>query len=286
MNMMVENVKSNIPKLDIYARRTSGRRDKGKIASLHYHDELEFLMVHSGRFLCRVDGKDYIATDSDVIFINAGVPHETENLEDGTRVSLIQFRESRYLNTEIRKIIKYSVKFQNWEGEPVRIIRSRELFETLEALLLECEEKKNAYEIMARSLVLKIIGTLYRERILSDGEQVFASSAVQKILPALSTINEKYAENISLDDISALLGFDRSYFCRIFKSATGATFTEYLNFVRICKAEKLLSTTDSSILDISADVGFSSVSYFNKIFKKYKNCSPSFYRSAKYCKNM
>lgn len=286
MSMVVENVKSNIPKLDIFVRRASGRENKGKIASLHYHDELEFLMVHSGRFSCRVDGKDYIASESDVIFINAGVPHETEALEDRTRVSLIQFRESRYLDTEIRKIIKYSVKFQNWEGDGVRIIRSHELFETLDALLTECEEKKNAYEIMARSLVLKIIGTLYRTGILSNAEQVFASPTVQKILPALSAINERFAENICLDDISSLLGFDRSYFCRIFKSATGATFTEYLNFVRICKAEKLLSKTDESILDISADVGFSSVSYFNKIFKKYKNCSPSFYRSAKYCKNI
>ena len=83
-----------------------------------------------------------------------------------------------------------------------------------------------------------------------------------------------------------MMGFDRSYFCRIFKSAIGATFTEYLNFVRICKAEKKLATTSESILEISAEVGFSSVSYFNKIFKKYKNCSPSAYRSTAYCNNM
>ena len=284
--MKIENVMPNIPKLDICARRGSACRSAGKIADLHYHDELEFLPIYSGKFCCRVDGTDYIAKEGDIIFINAGVPHATSSLEDGTESGLLQFRESNYLNTEIRKIIKYSVKFQHCESAPVRIIRSRELFDTVNELLLECERKACAYEIMARSYILRILGFLYRENILSDGEQAYASSAVQKILPALKMINENFAEDICLEDISSLLGFDRSYFCRVFKAATGATFTEYLNFVRICKAEKLLSTTSESVLEISASVGFSSVSYFNKIFKKYKNCSPSTYRTAKYCKNI
>ena len=137
-----------------------------------------------------------------------------------------------------------------------------------------------------RANILKILGLLYREGILSDGEQFYASSSVQKILPALIHINQHYSEDITLEEISAMLGFDRSYFCRIFKSAIGATFTEYLNFVRVCKAEKMLSSTSDSILEISANVGLSSVSYFNRLFKKYKNCSPSFYRSARYCNNI
>ena len=82
-----------------------------------------------------------------------------------------------------------------------------------------------------------------------------------------------------------MLNFDPSYFCRIFKSAIGATFTEYLNFVRVCKAEKMLSRTNNSILDISEAVGFSSVSYFNRVFKKYRNCSPRAYRTTE-CKNI
>jgi AraC-like DNA-binding protein len=105
---------------------------------------------------------------------------------------------------------------------------------------------------------------------------------VQKIVPALEYVNKSYAENVTLDTTSAMLGFDPSYFCRMFKSATGATFTEYLNFVRICKAEKLLSRTQKSILDISEEVGFSSLSYFNRVFKKYRNCSPRSYRLAEY----
>ncbi len=280
--MKEEYVRSNIPALDIHVGTVHTIKTAMKVSAIHYHDELELLPVYKGTFSCKVDGKDYIAKKNDIIFINAGVPHETESLEDETETSLLQFKESSYLNTEIRKIIKYSVKIRNMEGAPVRILHSPEIFEAVNEIIKESEEAKPSYEIIIRSNVLKIIGLLYRYGILSDGEQVFASASVQKILPAMEYINQHYSEEITLETVSELMGFDRSYFCRIFKSAIGATFTEYLNFVRICKSEKMLSSTSKSILDISADVGFCSVSYFNKIFKKYKNCSPSFYRTAKH----
>ena len=284
--MKYENVKSNIPKLNICCRRSVSDGGPRRISPIHYHDELELLPIYEGSFACRVNGKDYVANAGEVIFVGGGVPHETFSLTASVDSGLLQFRESDYLNTEIRKIIKYSVKLQNTEGAPVHILRSPMIFSAVDSIMRECEEKCSAYEILARAEILRIIGLLYRMKILSDGEEVFASPAIQKILPALTYINQHYSENLTLEEVSSLLGFDKSYFCRIFRAATGATFTEYLNFVRVCKAEKRLSATQDSILDISSDVGFCSVSYFNKIFKKYKSCSPSFYRHAKYCNNI
>ncbi|MBQ5771723.1 MAG: helix-turn-helix domain-containing protein, partial [Clostridia bacterium] len=52
--------------------------------------------------------------------------------------------------------------------------------------------------------------------------------------------------------------------------------------VRIYNAEKLLDRTDKPILDISMEVGFSTVSYFNRTFRRFKSCSPSKYRRAQY----
>ena len=78
---------------------------------------------------------------------------------------------------------------------------------------------------------------------------------------------------------------NRHYFCRLFKKATNTTPTEYINFVRIWKAENLLITTDDSVLEISMAVGFSSVSYFNRTFKRLKNTTPTAYRHILYAKN-
>ena len=190
--------------------------------------------------------------------------------------------KANFLDAEISKIVKYSVRFQGLDDAPVRVIDDPELFSVVDDILKESAGKNTAYEMFVKSGVFRLLGMLYRMELLSDSERVFNTKEVQKILPILAYINANYYENITLEDASARLNFDSSYFCRLFKSATGATFTEYLNFVRVCKAEKLLSKTQDSILEISEAVGFSSVSYFHRIFKKYRNCSPRYYRSAKY----
>ena len=276
-----EQIKSNLQKTPIhvgnYPRELSEAR---QIVNLHYHDELEFLVIFEGCLAITVDEREYFAEAGDVVFVGSGVPHSTRYTVP-SRSGLIQFRENDYLSSNITKIIKYSVKFNNLSESKVRIIKNRELFESLERILLEFERKERAFEIFVRSEVYRVLGLLYRDGILLDTERFFASKEIQKILPALEYINKNYSENISLENASSLLGFDASYFCRLFRSATGATFTEYLNFVRICKAERMLEDTKKSILEISEAVGFSSMSYFNRVFKRIRFCSPGSYRMLK-----
>ena len=127
-----------------------------------------------------------------------------------------------------------------------------------------------------------LIGWLERSGYLS-GVDLPDDQSVQKLLPALEYIDRYYAkQELSLESVSDVLGLNSTYFCRLFKRITGRGFTEYLNFVRITKSEELLQNTSLSILDISLEVGFSSVSYYNRVFKKMKNCTPSVYRSAQY----
>ena len=280
--MYNEQIRSSIPKTPVYTGRyPTGLSEVGSIVGLHYHDELEFIIVYEGCFAVTVFGEEYFAEGGDVVFVGSGVPHSTRNAAP-SRTGLIQFRENDFLNSQITSIIKYSVKFNNLSESKVRIIKNAELFSALDRLLIESDEKKDAFEIFVRAEAYRILGILYREGVLLDTERFFRSKEIQKILPALEYINKNYSESIELERVSAHLGFDVSYFCRIFKRATGATFTEYLNFVRICKAEKLLSTTDKSVLEISEAVGFSSMSYFNRVFKKIRNISPGSYRLAQY----
>jgi AraC-like DNA-binding protein len=58
----------------------------------------------------------------------------------------------------------------------------------------------------------------------------------------------------------------------------GKTFTNYLNYIRITEAEKLLLTTDKSMTEIALEVGFSSSSYFIQQFRQYKDISPFQFR--------
>lgn len=279
--MKNELIKSNIPKASIFVT------DKFPIKSdfscaLHYHDELEFITVYESTFYIVVDEKVYKATAGDLIFVNSGVPHRTYSTEP-SRTGLVQFRENDFLDQEITKFVKYSAKLSNLMECKVKIIKNEELFSSIDSIIEEFSSHGPAYEIYVRSYVYKSLACLYRMGILLDSERLYSTKEIQKILPAISYMNKNYNENISLIEISTILNFDPSYFCRIFKTATGTTFTEYLNFVRICKAEKLLARTKDSILEISEAVGFSSVSYFNRIFKKYRSCSPKRYRLTERC---
>lgn len=83
---------------------------------------------------------------------------------------------------------------------------------------------------------------------------------------------------VGLDDILKPFHFNKSYLCRRFRQYTGYTMTEYLNQIRLQQAAFQLQYTDNTILSICNNVGFSSVSYFNKIFKQTYGVSPKDFR--------
>ncbi len=281
--MKNEKIKSNIPKL--FARVTGGKdviaNTTGIIADWHYHDELEFLPVYSGELIIGFEDEELVARAGDVVFVNAGIPHMTY-AEKPRASGLVQFRESDFVNGELPRIIRYSRKMHGIENTPVTIIHSEELLNAVTEIIEEGKANCPACDFFVKSGIYKALGILYRMGILKDADTMLAERDVQKILPVLSYVNTNYAEDVKLSDVAAMLSFDESYFCRLFKNATGSTFTEYLNFVRISKAEKLLKKTSKSILEISEAVGFSSVSYFNRIFKKYHYVSPRAYRGMLY----
>ena len=74
------------------------------------------------------------------------------------------------------------------------------------------------------------------------------------------------------------LGVSKSYFCALFKSAKGASFTEYLTGLRIEEAKKLLRTTNLYNGEIAARVGFLDANYFSMTFKRLEGVTPRQYR--------
>lgn len=86
---------------------------------------------------------------------------------------------------------------------------------------------------------------------------------------------------VGLDDILEPFHFNKSYLCRRFRQYTGYTMTEYLNMIRLQQAAFQLQHTDNTILSVCNNVGFSSVSYFNKLFKQTYGVSPKSFRKTR-----
>ncbi|MBT9776811.1 response regulator [Clostridium sp. MCC353] len=114
---------------------------------------------------------------------------------------------------------------------------------------------------------------------LSDS--IYASSEnVQKkiIRDALRYIHLHYKEDISVQDLSSYLSISSSYFSQLFSRETGIGFSRYLMNYRVERAKELLSGTSMRVYQIAADVGYSDVKYFLKVFKKVTGVSPQSYR--------
>lgn len=95
---------------------------------------------------------------------------------------------------------------------------------------------------------------------------------------AVSFIEQHYHEDISIEDISAFCGLDRSYFGRIFRDTMGASPQRFLMIYRMAKAEQLLKETRLPIGEISVMVGYANQLHFSRAFKEIYGVSPRDYR--------
>ncbi|MCE0523888.1 MAG: helix-turn-helix domain-containing protein [Methylacidiphilales bacterium] len=91
-------------------------------------------------------------------------------------------------------------------------------------------------------------------------------------------IGEHQAESLSLDQMAKALNVSTFYFCKMFKKATGLTFTDYLARTRIERAKNLLLNPHVRISEVAYDCGFISLTHFNRIFKRVMGKSPTEYR--------
>ncbi len=96
-------------------------------------------------------------------------------------------------------------------------------------------------------------------------------------------IKEHQAETLSLDVMAKTLNVSTFYFCKMFKKATGLTFTDYLARTRIERAKNLLLNPNLRVSEAAYDCGFISLTHFNRIFKRIVGKSPSQYRRGVSC---
>jgi len=95
---------------------------------------------------------------------------------------------------------------------------------------------------------------------------------------ALHFIENHLEESLGLEEVAAYAGLSMSQFCKVFKEATNATFTEYVNRRRVEWARRELLRPGARVTEVAYRVGFSSLSQFNRCFQRYVGESPREYR--------
>jgi AraC-like DNA-binding protein len=99
------------------------------------------------------------------------------------------------------------------------------------------------------------------------------------ITKAKQFMEENYTEDFSLGDVAKSVHTSTFYFCKLFKKATGINFTDYVARLRTEKAKNLLLNPNLRVSEIAYEVGFQSLTHFNRVFKKLLGESPTAYRA-------
>lgn len=100
----------------------------------------------------------------------------------------------------------------------------------------------------------------------------------QRINVIFQYIQSGYAAGISIREAAQQVHLSESAFCKFFKRASGKTFSDYINTLRVNQACWLLMATDKPISAIAGDCGFENLSYFNRVFRKIKGLPPGRWR--------
>ncbi len=98
------------------------------------------------------------------------------------------------------------------------------------------------------------------------------------ITRAKEFIEQNHTEDLTLGEVAKAVHSSTFYFCKMFKKATGINFTDYLSRIRVEKAKNLLLNRNLRISEIAYEVGFQSLTHFNRVFKRLLGQSPSEYR--------
>ncbi|MDH5539554.1 MAG: AraC family transcriptional regulator [Rhizobacter sp.] len=116
-------------------------------------------------------------------------------------------------------------------------------------------------------------------RLLSNVQmQGDDDTTLEPINAIVERITADVATPLSATDIAADLGMSESRFSRFFRRATGNTFTDFVNRIRVNRACQLLMESDRQVTHICYEVGFQNVANFNRRFREVKGMTPSEFR--------
>jgi AraC-like DNA-binding protein/ligand-binding sensor protein len=135
--------------------------------------------------------------------------------------------------------------------------------------------KPEQYQAMVRLL------GIFAQHLAIVGNQVVTqerNAEPPAIVRAKQYIAAHQDQELSLGEVAKAVNTSSFYFCKLFKKATGLNFTDYVSRVRVEKAKNLLLNPNVRISEVAYEVGFQSLTHFNRVFRRISGESPTEYR--------
>ena len=248
----------------------------------HWHTEFEFVFVESGTVVFGIGENQFSLPAGSGVFINSKILHryysDTEAIVPNFvfMPDYIALQSSLIYKKYILPVLSSSLDYQvfapetPWQAEILEVMKE----------IINTQEAESGAELITSSLVQKMWDLLYRnvndKPIRENNGASIASQGRLQLM--MQYIHQQFSMNISLKDIAEHAMVSKSTALNLFRKYLHITPINYLINYRLQEAARLLSSTERKIHVISKEVGFESVDYFCKAFKKYYSMTPTEYR--------
>lgn len=241
----------------------------------HWHEELEILYYLNGEASLITDGVSCRLPKKQAVVINPGQIHNTSCSEGGAMYLCVHI-DLKFMEEYVPDIQTYRIECNPEKISDQDFPKYRKICELFEQITKYYMYDEEVLFLEVTGLILQIFALLLRnfsQKNVSEplGKDVLTRKRIRKVL---AYTQEHYMEQIPLEEIAALLGLGREYFCRFFKKNMGMSFGRYQNEVRISKIHHDLIHTDEPVSALMEKHGFFNSKLFYDLFREIYGCKP------------
>lgn len=248
------------------------------MSATHYHMHYEIYYQLSGDRYYFIKDETYYIQKGTLVWLNIADIHKTLRASevDGERI-LINFKKD-FLKSMGEKEVSRLLKCFESENNilQLNLDEQKEMETLLSKMLIESKDMLYNKVLLSEHLILS--NRYLKEAVNQDRDNTNTSVKYDRITKIARYLKDHYSEKITLENVAETFYISPYYLSRTFKEGTGFNFINYLNYIRISQAKRLLEDTDLKVISISQQVGFENITHFNRVFKEIEGITPSKYR--------
>lgn len=250
---------------------------------LHWHDEMEIIVAVKGCAAIRTGVQEFLINGGDIAFITPQTIHSiSRHGNDALEYFTILFRFKLLCPDEKDETFQafflplqtgaVSIPVLVQEGSAL----NREIRPYLEDLI--DNRKAESFRMKIKSDLFAVMHLLQANAEQAEPGNPFPCTSGDRLKKIILFVRQNYMRQISVREAAAHCAVSESHFMKLFRDMTGRSFIAFVKNFRLETAAQMLSGTDRKIIDIAAECGFSSASYFTRAFEQKYACSPAAFR--------
>ena len=243
--------------------------DQEPVYRMHGINLSQLLYCKEGQGELILDNRKYVIDKGQCFIILKNTPHEYHSTGGKWILDIIGFNGS---------IVPLLLRALKINSSGAYLLSNRDILEAHHKKLLEISEQnsKHKHMLLSQETYALLTDLTYCLTHIASQAADYGNPTITRIIEYLES---HYGEDISLDTLAQITSRTPEYLCSIFKEHTGLTIVKYINGIRLLHAKILLVEEPSmSVSEIAIKCGYSSASYFGKVFLKQYKLTPNQYR--------